>query len=891
MTVIRHCLQLLMIAICLCSSPASHAAPPEPLRIGILNEQIDLSQRKAQDALISYLQFAIQRPVHIAVLNHAGLEQAVAYQQVDVVITDPVQHLQLRHRYGVSPPLLTLIEQAGEQVINGSGGVIFARADNIHINKLDDLHEKRIAASSKNSLAGFLLQSQVMLQADVAMAYSANALLIDDDNKAIVDAVNQQQADVGFLPTGVLEHLAAVEKIDLGAFKIINRQQLPAFPYATSTRLYPGWPVVVLPHVDELLTRQLVVSLLSIQHRGNAAEEMGIHGFEIPADYRGIETLMRELRVPPYDATPDLTLGDLWRQFAQWIVLIILLILLLAILGTQLYFQKQRLQVIEGRLKLAIRASGLGIWDNNLQTGENYFSRQMYLMLGYATGEQLQTLADWAAIVHPDDLPKLAEIEQIDTDEFTLIMRLRSKNGEWRCIESRGKVLRNGKGEIIRRTGTHLDITERKAAEHELEVHRDHLENLVAERTADLLVAKEAAESANRAKSTFLATMSHELRTPMNAIIGMNALARRSTTDPRLLDQLQKADRASQHLLRLINDILDLSRIEADKLALEQAPLRIPKIFQHVCNLLEPGILEKGLKLLVCIPAEVPRSPVIGDAARLEQVLINLLGNAAKFTHQGHIRLGVSLHEKHDDALLLRFSVEDTGIGIAPNELPRLFNAFEQAENSLSRRYGGSGLGLAICSRLVKLMGGEIGASSQPGQGSCFWFTARFGMATTPASEPEDLPTGPNDAEAQLRAKHAGMRVLLVEDEPINQEVACSMLENAGLTVDLAADGESAVSMAAGQHYDLILMDLQLPRMNGIEATQRIRTLPDHAQTPIIAMTANALAEDRAQCLAMGMDEHLGKPIQPEVLYTTLLHWLRPARHSAQAAMPTDQAN
>jgi CheY-like chemotaxis protein len=337
---------------------------------------------------------------------------------------------------------------------------------------------------------------------------------------------------------------------------------------------------------------------------------------------------------------------------------------------------------------------------------------------------------------------------------------------------------------------------------------------------------------------------------------------------------LNKVDRASQHLLRLINDILDLSRIEADKLALEQAPLLIPNVFKHVCNLLEPGILEKGLKLRVHMPAEVPRLPLIGDAARLEQVLINMLGNATKFTHQGHIRMAASLVEYADDSVLLRFAVEDTGIGIAPEELPRLFNAFEQADNSLSRRYGGSGLGLTICQRLVRLMDGEMGVSSQPGEGSCFWFTARFRMDKQAIANKHEALPDHQDAEARLQSEHAGKTVLLVEDEPINQEVSRGMLENAGLTVTLAADGETALILARHQHFDLILMDLQLPKMNGIEATTMIRALPGYEKTPIIAMTANALAEDRAQCLAMGMDEHLGKPVQPDVLYNTLLNWL-----------------
>jgi CheY-like chemotaxis protein len=375
----------------------------------------------------------------------------------------------------------------------------------------------------------------------------------------------------------------------------------------------------------------------------------------------------------------------------------------------------------------------------------------------------------------------------------------------------------------------------------------------------------------------------------MNAIMGMTDLALRKATDPKLRDQLGKVTQASQHLLGVINDILDISKIEAERLTLEQVSFQLGSVLENLMSLVGQKAMDKGLKLCVDLSPDVAHLTLLGDPLRLGQVLLNFVANALKFTEQGSVTVRIRLLDDQSDEVLLRCEVTDTGIGIAPEDQKRLFTAFEQADGSMTRKYGGTGLGLAISKRLVKMMGGEVGVESTVGKGSTFWFTLRLGKAPTVNGAVLSAPTFSQDsAETRLRVQFAGTRILLAEDEPINQEVSRGLLEDVGLAVDLAEDGVQAVELAKQTRYVLILMDMQMPHLNGVDATKTIRADSLNQETPILAMTANAFGEDRQVCLDAGMNDHIAKPVDPDVLFETLLKWLEQS-HQAAPTTPDDK--
>jgi PAS domain S-box-containing protein len=530
------------------------------------------------------------------------------------------------------------------------------------------------------------------------------------------------------------------------------------------------------------------------------------------------------------------------------------------------------------RLMLAVRAGAVGIWDWDISSGVMVWDEQMFRLYGIARAQFHQSFEDWRNELHPED--REGVVEECNAAlrgerDFDTEFRAVWPDGSVHSIRALALVEWNADGNPVRLIGTNWDITAQKQAADALLASNRHLEQETA-RANGLAIE---AERATAAKSEFLANMSHEIRTPMNGVIGMVGLLLDTelTAGQRRYAEIARA--SGESLLQLINDILDLSKIGAKKLELETIDFDLRSLQSNAVAILSVTAQAKGIELLCITDPAVP-ALLRGDPGRLRQILSNLVGNAIKFTDKGKVVVRATLKEKGESDCLLRFSVRDTGIGIPQDKIGVLFNKFSQVEASTTRKYGGTGLGLAISKQLTELMGGTVGVTSQEGKGSEFWFTVRLGLSLGLDGQAEGAPS-----ERRTAARLNG-RILIAEDNSTNREVVMGMLKKLGLRADAVADGAEAINSLKSTPYDLVLMDVRMPVMNGIEAARQIRNplsaVLNH-DIPIIALTANAMQSDRENCLAAGMNDFMPKPVRKAELRNTLNRWLR----TDDATIPT----
>ena len=531
----------------------------------------------------------------------------------------------------------------------------------------------------------------------------------------------------------------------------------------------------------------------------------------------------------------------------------------------------RELAASEERFALAVRGTNDGIWDWDIRTGEVFFSPRWKSMIGYEEAELENAFATFERLLHPEDHDRVMAVLKDylagRIPYYAVEFRFRHKDGSWRWILARGRALRDASGSPYRMAGSHTDVTERRHVEEELRQ------------------ARHDAEAASSAKSSFLANMSHEIRTPMNGVIGMSELLLGTELNDTQREYLEMLKLSADSLLELLNDILDFSKIEAGRMDLDAHEFDLSEVVTEVAQAMGVRAFQKRLVLLHHINSDVPLR-LIGDDGRLRQILINLVGNAIKFTNEGGVTIDVGLESLTADKATLHFKVNDTGIGISDDMHESIFEAFTQAETSTSRRYGGTGLGLAICHDLVALMQGRIWLESQPGKGSTFHFTAAFGRTSGISIKPR-APRKKTEVTT-----NTSMKVLIVEDGHVSQLVGARMLEKRGHHVTLASSGREAIVRCQKDAFDAILMDVHMPGLNGYEATARIRRLEQNTgrHVPIIAMTANAMKGDREKCLAAGMDDYISKPLRSAELFRVVEQYAQrsasqdPGQQASEAA-------
>ena len=713
---------------CLLLAASWVSGADRPLTLGVLSVRPKPETMARWQPLADYLSRSLDGyQVTLMPLEQQEMAAAIESRQLDLLFTNASDYIKLRSKNSMTGALATLNDLQQGQPVSSLGGVIFTRHDRHDIKQLEDLKDKTLACFSiTGSLGSFPAPARELLEVGIRLPRQARMLITGTPQDLVVKAVLDKRADAGFVRTGVLEHLVAAGRLSMDQIKIINRQNLSSYPFIVSTTLYPEWPVVALPHLDPEIGRRIAAALLLLEPDSPTARTAQIHGFTIPADYTPVEELLRDLRLPPYDAAPHFTLLDIWNRYALQLLLgaiaissIVMLAVRLAVVNRTLRQSRTESEKTATLLQTVLQTIPDLVWlkdANGIYLAcnprfEQFFGASEAEIIGKTDYDFVDR--DLADFFREHDRIAMAKGSP-SSNEDTIVFAV---DGHTEQVETIKCPMYAKDGILAGVLGIGRNITERKQAAEQLQ-----------QATLQAVELARRADAANRAKSEFLANMSHEIRTPMNGVLGMAQLLRFTGPTKEQSEYLDNLELSCKNLLTLLNDILDLSRIEADKLQLEQAPFSLQEIINEVVTLQHPRISQKGLQLVLELPEQLPQQ-LTGDPLRIKQILLNLLGNAVKFTETGAVTVRVAILDRQPDQLRLRLQVQDTGIGMDQETLTRIFTPFEQADNSTTRKYGGSGLGLAICRRLVELMEGQIRAESAPGSGSCFSVELSLGIA------------------------------------------------------------------------------------------------------------------------------------------------------------------
>ncbi|MEA3416516.1 MAG: response regulator [Thermodesulfobacteriota bacterium] len=1012
------CTACLTIALFFSWMAASIAlANDDQVKIGILAKRGCERCVKKWTPTAEYLTSKIPDKTFVIIpLDYDKIYSFVERGEVDFILANSSFYVELEQLYGTNR-IATLKNRVLRKVCTMYEGVIFCKSDRHDIRNLKDLKGKTFMAVSETSFGGWRMAWRELKERGIDPYRDFKELRFGEIQDAVVYAVRDGKVDAGTVRADTFARMHTEGKIDMQDFYVLQEhgekiEECPSFP--RSTRSYPTWPFAELKHTPDELAEQVAIALIEMPSDSPAAIAATSTGWTIPKNYESVHECLIYLKVGPYEHLGEITLSDLIRNYWYLILLALLSFLIMSVFTFTIQKLNKKLKASHVKLEDA-RAYTRGLIESSLDALLTFdesgvitdVNEEMIKLTGY-TREELtgSRFCEYFTDQEKACLTVKKAFEEGKVTNFELVMK--SKTGDETEVSYNAIVYTYEKGKVRGVFAAARNISESKRVQKELKK------------------AKEAAETATRTKSEFLANMSHEIRTPMNGIIAATDLVLSEELSPRVKNYMKIIHSSAYSLLAIINDILDFSKIEADKLKLKKRSFWLVDVLSSVMDMFLYKAAEKRIEIVVDIDIETPEA-LIGDSLRLQQILKNLIDNAIKFTDRGGIILvGVKILKESLDQTILKFFVKDTGVGIAPEDIPKLFKPFSQADTSTTRRYEGTGLGLCICRQLVNMLDGNIRVESEVGKGSVFTFTASFGRQITERQrkiiappdiqglnvlviddcavcrdimqkmlesfnfrvesvssgeeslnilkenqtrkEPFELimidwlmpgldgietsrrirmelkltipiilmtafgkedekldaervgincfltkpiyqselfnavmdafgkearvttrPEIPIITKASIYKKRLkGIRILVAEDNPTNQEIALAILEGAGIVAQIADNGKKAVEAVQKGRFDAVLMDIQMPEMDGYEATRVIRENPEFKSIPIIAMTAHAMEGDEEKCLGAGMDGYISKPIIQDKLFHAIWKSLKHKERLPHAEEPED---